>query len=66
MTVAQLVEELVGEVRRSMYGRCDWCGSPCYGRSCESHKDLNVLIYSTRDGGSDLGVSATVARRESL
>lgn len=46
MTAAQLVEELLGEVRRSMYGRCEWCGSPCYGRACAGHADLSRLLIA--------------------
>lgn len=39
----ELTEAVVVTRPRTTYGICPWCGRPCIGRACQSHRDL-VLI----------------------
>jgi hypothetical protein len=38
-----LVKDFIGEIVRPLYGACTYCGQPCYGRTCPSHRDLNYV-----------------------
>jgi len=39
----KIVAAIATETPARTYSRCEWCGSPCYGRSCQAHRDLNQL-----------------------
>lgn len=43
MTPRDLVHDLVGQVRRPVFGRCGYCGTYCFGRVCRGHRDLPQL-----------------------
>lgn len=46
MTVdRQLVKQVVSERRRSSYGECSYCGTPCYGGVCADHRDLPQIEH---------------------
>jgi hypothetical protein len=38
-----LVKDFIGEIARPLFGACIYCGWPCYGRTCPSHRDLNYV-----------------------
>lgn len=39
-TLRELVRSVVTQPEHADYGRCDFCGSPCYGRTCPAHRDV--------------------------
>lgn len=42
-TARDAVAAIVAQRYRSPYARCQWCGAPCYGRSCWAHADLATI-----------------------
>ena len=53
-----LVRDLVAAARRSPFGRCEWCGHPCYGRACHADRDLTQLLHEQQSPPPDLAVAA--------
>jgi len=54
-TVRQLTKAVVVEKTRPTYGICPWCGRPCIGRACQSHRDLVLIeheLYSQSNAPS--------------
>lgn len=43
-----ILADLVAARRRSPFTRCEWCGWPCYGRSCSAHRDLTQLQHANQ------------------
>lgn len=46
----QLVKQAVGEQPARAYRMCPFCGRPCRGRACASHRDL-ILIENDLENG---------------
>jgi hypothetical protein len=35
-----LTRALLTQRPKKVYRRCDFCGAPCYGKTCRAHRDL--------------------------
>ena len=46
--MTSLLSDLIAAAKASPFRRCEWCGWPCYGRSCSAHRDLTQLQHANQ------------------